>query len=354
MAITRPCYSSREDVARALDSKLTARNFAQIDRAIEAAAVAIEGLTHRRFYPKVDTRYFDWPNDQYARSWRLWLQQHELVSVTTLTIGGTVIAAADYFLRPYDGPPYTRLEIDLDSSSAFGPAAGGTHQRAVSILGVYGYSADDAVAGTTAEALDASETGVDVTDSALIGVGDLIKVESERMLVTGKTMLDTAVNIDAADSLTAAANDVSITMSTTTNAPVVDEVILIDSERMLVVDVAGSVLTVKRAWDGTVLAAHSASADIYAGRTLTVVRGSVGTTAVSHSTSIVVTKHIVPPLVRDLSIAEALTTLLQEGSGYARTAGSGENEREVSGRGVRGLRDDVYTAHGRKARISAI
>jgi hypothetical protein len=152
----------------------------------------------------------------------------------------------------------------------------------------------------------------------------------------------------------AAANDVSITMSTTTNAPAVDEVILIDSERMLVVDVAGTVLTVKRAWDGSVLATHANPSDIYAPRTLTVVRGDLGTTAATHSTALTIYRHLVPGLVRDLAIAEAMSTLLQEGSGYARTAGSGENEREVSGRGVKGLRDDVYWAFGRKARKSAI
>ena len=348
-------YATREDVKRALDSKATARDSAQVDRALEAATKAIESLTHRRFYPWTGTRYADWPNWQYARPWRLWLDANEVVSLTTLVAGGTTIAAADYFLRrgdDIDEPPYTYIEIDLASSSAF--SSGSTHQRQIVMTGLFGPSADEATAGVLAEALDASETGVDVTDSSAIGVGTIIKVESERMIVTARSMLDTGVNIDAGDSLTAATNDVSITMSTTTNAPTVNEIILIGSERMLVVDVAGSVLTVKRAWDGSVLATHAASADIYAPRTLTVVRGELGTTAATHSTALTVNRHIVPGLVRDLAIAEAMSTLLQEGSGYARTAGSGENEREVSGRGIKGLRDDCYWAHGRKARKSAI
>jgi hypothetical protein len=345
-------YATREDVKSALDIKETARSNAQVDQAIEAASRSIEGVLHRRFYPQTATRTFDWPGGTYSRPWRLWLNQHELVSVTTLTAGGTTIAASDYFLRPDDGPPFTHVEIDLDSSAAF--QAGDTHQRAISIVGVFGHSADTEAAGALAEALDASETGVDVTDSALIGVGSIIKVDSERMLVTGKTMLDTGVNIDAADSLTASAADVAITMSTTTSAPVVDETILIDSERMLVVDVAGSVLTVKRAWDGSVLAAHSANADIYAPRTLTVTRGALGTTAATHSTSTAVTKHVVPGTVRELCIAEAINTLLQRSSGYARTTGSGENERETLGRGLRAIREQAYTAYGRKTRMRAV
>jgi hypothetical protein len=88
-------YCTREDVKSSLDSKESARNNGQVDRAIESASRAVEGLTHRRFYPETDTRYFDWPNAQYARPWRLWLDQHELVSVATLSSGGTTIAASD-------------------------------------------------------------------------------------------------------------------------------------------------------------------------------------------------------------------------------------------------------------------
>lgn len=349
-------YATREDVQRALDAKASARDAAQIDRALAAATKTIEGLTHRRFYPFTGTRYLDWPDFSYAPPWRLWLGSNELVSLTSLVSGGTTIAAADYFLRRSDGleePPYTMIEIDLSSSAAF--SVGTTAQRSIAATGVFcGCPTDEAPAGATAEALDDSETAVDVTDSSLIGIGHILRVDSERMLVTGRTMVDTGVNIDAGDSLTASAADVSITMSTTTGAPSVDDVILIDSERMLVVDVAGLVLTVKRAWDGTVLATHAGSTDIYAGRTLTVVRGALGTTAATHLTAAPIVTHVVPPLVRTLAVAEAENTLLQESAGYARTSGSGDNERELAARGLKSLREDVVTAHGRKARIAAI
>jgi hypothetical protein len=346
-------YATREDVKSALDVKETARNNAQIDRAIESASRSVEGLLHRRFYPWTGTRYFDWPNGQYARPWRLWLDADELISVSSLTSGGTLIAATDYFLEPVNtGPPYNRIEIDLDSSAAFD--GGSTHQRSVAATGVFGGSADESPAGATAEAVDISETAVDVSDSAAIGVGDLIRVDSERMLVTGKTMLDTSINIDASDSLTASNADVSITMSTTTNAPVADEVILIGSERMLVVDVAGSVITVKRAWDGSVLAAHATGADIYAPRTLTVTRGAVGTTAATHLTAAPIVKNAVPGTVKALTVAEALCTVLNESGGYARTAGSGEGAREAAGRALKDARDQAYTRYGRKARTRAV
>lgn len=346
-------YATREDVKAALDSKETARNNGQIDRALESASRSIEGLLHRRLYPVTATRYFDWPNAQGARPWRLWLDDSELISVTTLSSGGVVIPAADYFLEPNrTGPPYRRIEVDLDSSSAFG--GGGTHQRDITVTGLWGHSNDESPAGDVDEAMSVSETDLDVTSSAAIGVGSVLRVGSERLIVTGKTMKDTGVNIDVSDSLAASAADVSITMSTTTGAPAVDEVILIDSERMLVVDVAGTVLTVKRGWDGSVLATHAAGADIYAPRTLTVTRGALGTTAATMSAGDDIWRWDPPGPVRELCIAEALTAVLQGQSGYARVVGSGEAQREAYGRGLADLRESVYTSHGRKARTRAV
>lgn len=355
MAVSRPCLCTREDVARATDTKETARNNAQLDRAIEAAVDAVSSLLQRDFHPWTGVRYFDWPNHSYSRPWRLWLNRNELVSLTTLTVAGSTISASDYIVRRADGkeePPYTHVEMLLSGSAAF--TAADTFQRAIAITGVYGHSANTSLAGALAEALDSSETGVDVTDSSAIGVGDLLLVDAERMTVTAKTMLDTGVNIDAADSLTASTADVSITMSTTTGAPTVDEVILIDSERMLVVDVSGTTLTVKRAWDGSTLATHAANADIYAPRTLTVIRGAQGTTAASHSNSTTVYRHVVPGLVRQLATGEAIAWMNQEGAGWARTAGSGDSEREVTGRGLQQLRDQALTAYGRQARTRAV
>jgi hypothetical protein len=342
-------YATREQVKAALDTAETARNDAQVDRAIESATDAVFALTHRRFWPQTATRYFPWPNRQYARGWRLWLDGDELVSVTTMTAGGTTIPPTDYFLEPVNtGPPFTSIEIDLSSSSAF--SSGATWQRAIAITGEFGHSADTTPAGALAEALDASEAGVDVTDSSLVGVGTIVKVDDERMIVTGRSQLDTGQTSSA---LTASSSDESIT-SITAGSIAVGEVLLVDSERMLVVDVAGTTLTVKRAWDGSTLAVHSSGVTIYAPRTLTVERGAVGTTAATHLTATAVTAHVVPPLIRDLAIAEAIDQLQLETSGYARVIGEGDNAREGTGRSLFDLRRDVERRYGRQARVGAV
>jgi len=346
---TIPWSCTREDVMAAMDNKLTARDTTRVDRVIEASSREVERFLHRRFYPETKTLTFDWPNDQHARPWRLWLDRNEVVSVSELVAGGVTISSTDYFLRPDDGPPYSRIEIDLDSSAAF--AAGDTHQRAVSVTGLYmGCPATTAPAGTLAEALDASETSVNVSDSAAIGVGHIITVDSERMIVTGKTMLTTGQTLQTA--LTANVGNTTVAVTDGT-AFAYDEVILLDSERMLIVDIAGNNLTVRRSWDGTVLAAHTGST-IYAPRTLTVERGSLGTTAAEHTAATAITRHVWPGPVRTLTIAESLNTLFQELAGYSRQIGQGETARESYARGLRDAREKAYGAYGRKSRIRAV
>ena len=65
-------------------------------------------------------------------------------------------------------------------------------------------------------------------------------------------------------------------------------------------------------------------------------------------------RHRVPPLVRDLAVAEAVNQVLQEGSGYARTIGSGADAHPAPGADVASKWDEAVTAHGRKARSRAI
>lgn len=339
-------YASVEDVRAAMDTKTSARDTARIMRALESASRAVDTLCARRFYPTATTRYFDWPNVQRARPWRLWLGADEIISITTLTVADETIAAADYFLEPANsGPPYDRIEIDLSSTAAW--SSGDTHQRSIAVTGVFGHGAGTEGAGATAEALDASETGVDVTDSSLIGAGDTILVDSEYMLVTGRSMADTGVNIATGGGMTASAADVTLACDTATGIPSVGETVLVGSERMLIVDAAGTSLTVQRAYDGTVLAAHDAAASVWAPRTLTVTRGELGTTAATHDTATAVARHAPPGLVRDLTIAHAIVRLEQESAGYARTVGAGETSRNASLAGLRDLEEQVMAAYGR-------
>ncbi len=352
MAVNRPCYASRDEVMRALDVSDSASRARQVDRAISAASDLIDGDLNRIFYPVTATRYKDFPNWQYTYPWRLWLDADEVVSVSTLTAGGTVISPSNYNLEPANlGPPYDRIELNRSSTATFAPST--TPQRAISIAGVFGFGADKDPAGTLAAAMtDTVGTTATVSDSSAIGVGDVLYADTEKMLVTGKTQVTTGQTLQA-PSLTAsqANNAVGVT---TGSAYAEGEVILIDTEQMLITAIAGNVLTVKRAFSGTVLAAHTNGATIFAPRQLTVTRGALGSTAATHSNSAPLSIHRVPPGIKELAIAESLNTLASESSAWARTVGEGDNVRNATGAGLASLRNQAMTVYGRQLRLRAV
>lgn len=357
MPVTEPCYCTREQVKRALDVKDAARSNTQIDRVIQSVARSIEGELHRRFYPEDATRYFDWPNFQYAYPWRIWFDQWELAAIpTSVTSGGTPIPLTACNFEPVNsGPPYTYLELRRDQTYSFG--VGPTPQRDVAITGTWGHSADTNPAGQlTAAVSSTTTTTVTVSDGSLVGVGDLLVIDAERMLVSNRASTDSGQTI-ISGLTTANPGDNALTVTDGTQLHV-DEVVQVDSERMLILDITGNVATVQRAWDGTVLATHTAGTAVYAFRTLTVLRGQLGTSAATHTSAAVASVHRVPPLVHDLAVAEAEDQLLQEISGYARTvktqASDGRKSTAASVQALGDLRDRAVARYGRKARIRVV
>ena len=67
-----------------------------------------------------------------------------------------------------------------------------------------------------------------------------------------------------------------------------------------------------------------------------------------------IVRHQPPSLIRDLNTAYAINQLLQEGAGYARVGGSGDNAREFTGRGIAALESAVRARYGRMARLEAV
>lgn len=351
MTVSDATYCTREQLAQAPDVAETARNSSQLDRAIEAAREGVEGLLRRRFVPTLDTRYFRWPSPRYRTPWRLWLDDNELVSLTTLTAGGTTITSADYFLEPNgSGPPYRSIEVDQSSSSTF--KAGDTSQQAIAATGLFGYTDESETVGSLAATLAASTSATaSVTwTTTTVGVGSLLRINDERMVVVGRTMVDSTQTLQADLAASKSGTSVSVTDGTGFAA---GQTILMGSERMLVVDVSGNTLTVRRAWDGTALAAHSGAA-IYSLTGVTLKRAAAGTTLAAHSSSDSITRWVPPPLVRDLAVAYALTQFAQEQAGYARTAGSGDHVREVTAPGLRRLEERALERHGRRMLTGAV
>ena len=354
MTVTRVCYCTREDVKAAFDVKASAYSDARIDSACEAAADSIEGLTHRKFYPVTATRYFDWPNYQMAAPWRVWFDERELADTAGVVVksGTTTIAASSVFFEPVNsGPPFTWMELDRSTSASFGYNK--TPQRDISVTGPFGFWTQTTPAGTLALALsDTTGTAVQVSNGAAVGVGDYILIDTERMLVTDRAMVSSTQTQQGSGAGTASMADVALGVTDGTKFTA-GEILVLGSERMLVVDVTGNTLTVKRAWDGSVLATHS-GATIYASRLLTVARGALGSTAATHLSTTAVARGVVPGLIHRLAVAEAETILLQEVGGYAAVQGSGPAMVSGVGKGVDALRAQAYSQFGRMGRIGAV
>lgn len=338
--MTDVAYCTRQQVRDALDQANTFRVNARIDAAIRSAASQVRSDCHRRFHPTTRTFY---PEIRYVTGAILWLdrEDYEMISVSSFTVDETTLTeGTDFFLRPDDGPPYTSLKLIDTSNASFSSL-----DRAMVMIGEQGASATTRPAGALSDSITSSQTTMTITDSSLIGVGDLLTIGSERLNVVGQT--DAAVaGCTVAGSVAANTSARSITVSDGTLLHE-GEYILIGSERMFIENIAGNVLSVRRAVLGSILSAHSTSDQVEAERFLTVERGATGTTAANHSDAAAITANNPPALVQEASLAYALVNLTQSQAAYGRTVGSGDNEREASGRGLAQIVDDLISAHGR-------
>jgi hypothetical protein len=344
-------YATREQVKNSLEVNESAHKNDLIDSKILAASRSIEGQLHRRFYPELKTIGFDYPTRDGTPTWAINLGSNELISLASVTAGGTSLSLSDLDLTRADQkvePPYSTLEIDLSSNAAF--QSGATWQRAISITGVYGW-------GQTDTSYEDSELAAGINSSIKVitvrprngilvtGTGGLVHCGTEKMVVIGRQMATSGATITSnVDDL----QSVNVIPVSSGALFAVGETIAVDGERMYVYDITGNNLSVWRSYDGTTLAEHTSGAAVYALRSLNVLRGVLGTTAATHSLADVVTMHRYPALINELCVAESVVLLEQQSAGYAREVGSGQSTRESgAGLGLEDLRARAFALYAR-------
>lgn len=192
MTVGNWSYLSLDKLKASLDLASTNTNHdAALRRVLEAVSEQVDAWTERTFRVYLATRYYTARYDD-----RLDLDA-DLLSVTTLktlttnssgvrTYGDTW-ATTDYDLLPdnaaVDRRPYTRIVRNPEGAFSFP-----TDRRGVEITGKWGYWEDlETISATLAEDLDATETGVDVSDGTQFDVLDTILIDSEQMYVTSIT-----------------------------------------------------------------------------------------------------------------------------------------------------------------------
>lgn len=345
-------FASRDAVMDAADQKASAYTSSQIDRLIDSSSRAVESLIRKTCVaPTIATRSWPWPNSQNATS-KLWLDGTPLLSLTTLTSGGQTIPPAGYYLEPDQyGPPYYSIEINQGSNYMFAGGSSGP-QRSITVTGVFGESNDERAEGVLGAALSTT-TGTTLLASKNIGVGSVLRVDAERMIITDKSFVSSGQTGTLAAS--AAAQTLAVADGTQFTAR---ESLLIDAERLLIVDIAGNNLIVKRMWSGTTLAAHT-TAPIFWARSMTVTRGALGTTAATHLVAAPAVRWVVPGLIEQLTVAYTLAGLQNEANAYGpRTgsnSGSGGGEMPITNASlIAQLEKMVIAAYGRPARMRAV
>jgi len=178
---------------------------------IKRASRKIDATCGRIFYPQVKTHYYDYPDG----ASNLFLKD-DLLSITAFIIDGENIAPTKYFLYP-DNPPYYLLQMDKGGNTYFGWTD--TPQRAISIVGLWGFHQDYAAAWET--------TGV--------AVGNTTQISSSGTVLT---------------------------VSSTSPFEKL-QTIKIDSEMCLITDIGTSFLTIERAINSSTAEAHLNGAAIY-------------------------------------------------------------------------------------------
>jgi hypothetical protein len=331
--MTLPRYVTRERVQRTLDQADTFRVNAVVDAAIASATTDVEGWTHRYFYPVTATRYPD--------PWRqvsggvLWLDSsvYEVCSVASLVVDGiTYTEGTDFYLDPEDGPPYTSIRLYRSSTATWS-----ADERTIVYTGDIGASNATRAGGTLASSIGSSGSTVIISNGGLVGIGDLITIGTERMVVTDRMNTATGAIITVALDDLDSDNVLTVDDGTLINQ---GEAILINGERMFVEQVVGNAVTVQRAATGSVLAAHSSSTAVYASRVLVVERAATGTTAAAHTGGATVLVNDPPPLVQTATLAQALATLGVEREAYDRGQGT-------QAKSLQQIIEDCVAAHGR-------
>jgi hypothetical protein len=357
--MTRIAYATREQVLSSPEVSHSAYASTLIDAKILSASDGIDNTLHKRFYPERRTVLFDWPQTRSTPTWQIDLAAtgNEMISVASCLSGDGTDITASVILRRADDkaePPYDLLEIDLETSAAF--TAGSTWQRAITVTGLYSDDKDTAtvIAGAALSGgINSSVTTLVLNPSSGVytpGVLSLILMDTERIqlldrrmsAVSGQSTTDT-MDILQSD------NTVGVTSG---SAFAAGETILIDSERMRVLDIAGNTLIVRRAWDGTTLASHSSAVQVYALRTFSVARGVLGSTAASHSDAASVYVHEFPPLINEWCIAESVLGMERQSAAYGR--GNSENSSARGMTDIEDVRARAWKAYGRKGRKAAI
>lgn len=164
-----------------------------ISNLIERASREFDGLMNRTFYPRIETQYFDLPEDE-----NLWFDD-DLCEVITLTNGSaTAIATADYHFQPRKAFPKYALYLTDVTDVSWLEDTDGSEQEVIALNAVWGFRENYDTEGwrsvTTVngnQLVTANPIAV-VSDDEIL-VDNIIRIGNEIMIVTASSSNDITV-----------------------------------------------------------------------------------------------------------------------------------------------------------------
>ncbi len=194
---TRADYTTLTDVKTSYLVTTGTAQDALIADLIRSVSREIEQITNRKFYPRIETRYYDTPREWFTP---LYLDD-DLLALTTLTNGnGTAFTAAQYKLYPLNSTPKQNIALLASSSERWRTSTAGDAEGAITALGVWGYHDDYAsgwldIACTLAAAITQVGSTSFTCTTGKVRAGDLLLIDSEYIYAS-------AVSTGATDTVT--------------------------------------------------------------------------------------------------------------------------------------------------------
>ena len=178
---------------------------AVIERMIESASRYIDKKTRRFFYPLYGTRNFDIPLER-----RLYLDT-DLLELITLTNGDNqTIAATDYILESKNIYPKWAIKLLDSTDTTWETDSNNSAEGVIDALAWWGFHNDYDRAWladtTTNEVLTDSDLTITMTAATNLQVGQIIKIESEVMVIRSISSLNVTVIKRGDNGTTAAAH----------------------------------------------------------------------------------------------------------------------------------------------------
>lgn len=219
-------YATRDQLKARLGLSDTGQD-ETVDALLYTASREVDTWTGRQFFTTRETRYFT-PRDEDE------LAVDDLLAVTSVKTDPdgdrtypNTLSSTDYDLHPPNStsmsPPRPYWRLDTAPRGVYYWPEG--IARSVQIVGTWGfYDVQRTSAATLAEALDTSETGVDVSDGTAFSTGQIVEIDSERMEI--QAISSNTLTVERAINGTTVATHSSAAAIRVTTYPIVGEATL--------------------------------------------------------------------------------------------------------------------------------